>query len=242
MKENIYEKCISLTASDFKISNKECRKIIKKSYNKEIENNTDSHKTKKMGKIFIASMNMRGTRADAPDGAIKLNVTSCQATLNPNRIHFSPFSNTGYKGFHCFENYWQSKKVFEGIPYEVSLKWWKGLKEAKRRYPNSKGKKVLGTVEGYDYVTSRKKIYVPEYYNLVKDYDHTKDWIEKFKKCNIDICVYDFDGPRTDTGGVTCSEVTLDFLREKINDTRFPFGHGYVVSAMLLGIDPEEYC
>jgi hypothetical protein len=56
-----------------------------------------------------------------------------------------------------------------------------------------------------------------------------------------DIVVYDFDGPRLEGGKVTCEEVTLDFVREKINDPKFPFGHGYIVSAWLKGITPNEY-
>jgi len=38
------------------------------------------------------------------------------------------------------------------------------------------------------------------------------------------VVVYDFDGPRND-GSVTCLEVSLEMLQEKINDTRHPFGN-----------------
>jgi hypothetical protein len=30
-------------------------------------------------------------------------------------------------------------------------------------------------------------------------------------------------------------------LRQKINATDFPFGHGYIVAAMILGIPAEQY-
>ena len=56
-----------------------------------------------------------------------------------------------------------------------------------------------------------------------------------------DVVVYDFDGPRADDGAPECRELTLDLLREKINDMRFPFGHGYVVAALLAGVPPSEY-
>jgi hypothetical protein len=49
------------------------------------------------------------------------------------------------------------------------------------------------------------------------------------------------DGPILSDGTPTTIEVTLDTLRQKINATDFPFGHGYVVAALLLGISPEEY-
>ena len=53
-----------------------------------------------------------------------------------------------------------------------------------------------------------------------------------------DVVIYDFDGPR---GSVTCIEVTLVSLIEKIEDGRFPFGHGYVVAAYLADIPIEEF-
>lgn len=37
-------------------------------------------------------------------------------------------------------------------------------------------------------------VYVPEYYNMVKDSERTKFWIDYAKK--NDVVVYDFDGPR----------------------------------------------
>ena len=56
-----------------------------------------------------------------------------------------------------------------------------------------------------------------------------------------DVVVYDFDGPRTREGEVTCEEVTLELLREKIEVVSHPFGHGYIVAGILAGIVPSEY-
>ena len=55
------------------------------------------------------------------------------------------------------------------------------------------------------------------------------------------LIIYDFDGPRKLDGTVTCLELTKELLIEKINDTRFPFGHGYVVAATIANIKPKEY-
>ena len=55
------------------------------------------------------------------------------------------------------------------------------------------------------------------------------------------ITVYDFDDSKTDDGEVTCLELTRELLIDKINDTRFPFGHGYVVAATIAGIHPDLY-
>ena len=151
----------------------------------------------------------------------------------------------GYKGYWNFESFWQSGKIFEDVPIETSKKWWRELKEAKRRYPNSKGRKVLyaifdGDDEMYDYVSSRKKVYVPEYYNLIKDKEALKD-LKEMVSSGRDIVVYDFDGPRSNGGEVCCCELSLELLKEKINYSRHPFGHGYIVAASILGIEPNKY-
>jgi len=199
------------------------------------------------GKVYLASMNLRGEWAPAPAGAIKVNVTSAQGLSSKNRRDFSPMTpiEGGYKGFYNFEAFWQSGKVFEGIEEKDVKKYWHSIKEAKRRYPNSKDKKVLyahfeDDPEHYDYVASRKKIYVPLYFDLMKDKEMAQFW-KKEVELGKDIVVYDFDGPRLEGGKVTCEEVTPEFVREKINDPKFPFGHGYIVSAWLKGITPDEY-
>ena len=57
------------------------------------------------GKIFVASMNMRGKWAKSPEEPHKkINVTSSQAKNFKNRLAFSPMTDIdgGYKGFYCF--------------------------------------------------------------------------------------------------------------------------------------------
>jgi hypothetical protein len=89
------------------------------------------------GKIYIASMNMRGKWAEPINNdSIKINVTSSQKKTSKNRLDFSPMTKivNGYKGYWNFESYWQSGKVFEDIPHDETKKWWQNLNEAKRRY------------------------------------------------------------------------------------------------------------
>lgn len=190
-------------------------------------------------------MNMRGIRADPIDpNTVKINVTSSQAKDNCNRRDFSPMTpiEGGYKQFWNFESYWQSGKVFEGIDRDVTVEYWRSLREPKRRYPGSKNKRVLYAtwdgVEQLDYISSRKQVYVPEYYELIRN----KEIINEYRRLNRSITIYDFDGPRTIDGAPCCLEVTRDLLIEKINDETYPFGHGYVVAATIAGIIPEEYC
>ena len=200
------------------------------------------------GKVYVASMNMRGAWAEPIDkSATKINVTSAQSKKSKNRRDFSPMTEVegSYKGFWNFEHYWQSGKVFENIPIEKTKKWWSDIKEPKRRYPKSKGNKVLYSMwehhdnEKMDYITSRKKVYVPEYYNMIKDREMSKYWKEKVS-LGENIIIYDFDGPRKN-GETDCKEVTIELLVEKINNGIYPFGHGYIVASYILGIEYEEY-
>ena len=198
------------------------------------------------GKIYIASMNLRGARAVPIDAnSVKLNVTSAQRTLSLDRRDFSPMTpiEGGYKGYWNYESRWQSGKIFEGIDEKVVKDWWKAQKEPKRRYPKGKGKTILcARFEGYedigdmDYVTARKSVYVKEYYDLIKDRERTLYW-KKLLEDGQSITIYYFDGPRTEDKGVTCLELNEDLLRDKINDLKFPFGHGYIVGMILSGID-----
>jgi len=202
------------------------------------------------GTVYIASMNLRGTHATVPVGAKKLNVTSAQGRANPNRRDFSPMTESHYKGFdgteyYNFEAFWQSGKVFDGIPEAKTKAYWRTIQEPKRRYPGSKGIPVrystwAGNDERMDYITSRKRVYVPLYHELMKDTEMANEWRERVQN-GQDVVIYDFDGPRLPEGSVTCIEVTLASLKEKIEDGRFPFGHGYVVAAYLANIPIDQF-
>lgn len=192
-------------------------------------------------------MNLRGTWAKPIDPTSKkLNVTSAQGKLNVDRLSFSPMTpiEGGYKGYWNFESYWQSGKVFEGIPEEKTKSYWKNLKEPKRRYPGSKGKTVLyANFDNYkylDYISSRKLIYVPEYFELKKNDKNLQKWKDIYNS-GQNITIYDFDGPRNKDGEPICLEVDLNLLKNKINDPSFPFGHGYVVASLIMGINYENY-
>lgn len=215
------------------------------------------------GKVYIASMKMRGKWAPRPKNCVVINVTSMQGKGSVFRRDFSPMSpvngdggedrdkgedrdegEDGYKGYYCFENYWQSGKVYEGLDDSRAKQWWKNLKEGKRRYPLGKGRKILhsnfdGKIRGY--IESRKEVYVPEYYDLIQGREGLLKCLEMVQK-GQDVVVYDFDGPRDTDGEPVCLEVDLKLLRSKIEDPTFPFGHGYVVAGCLLGLKPSDYC
>jgi hypothetical protein len=201
------------------------------------------------GKIYIASMNLRGKWATKLDPeSMSLNVTSAQGKLNQDRLAFSPMTEIpgGYKGYDRFESYWQSGKVFEGIPEDKVKAWWRAQTTAKRRYPPGKGKTVLhatfdGHSEPLDYVTAREKVYIKEYYDMIRDKERVLYYEQKLRE-GRSITIYDFDGPRTEDGDVLCLELDIDLLRSKIQYLPQPFGHGYVVGTRLLGLGPSDIC
>ena len=206
----------------------------------------------KKGKVYIASMNLRGVRAvKLDDASLNLNVTSAQAKLSLDRRDFSPMTpiEGGYRGYWNFESRWQSGKIFEGIDEKVSKAWWKAQNEPKRKYPKGKGKKVLcARFEGYedkgdmDYITSRKEVYCKEYYDLIKDKERVQYWRRLLKE-GKSITIYDFDGPRTaEDKSVTCLELNEDMLKEKVNDVSVPFGHGYIVGMVLTEMNLDVLC
>ena len=194
--------------------------------------------------IHIASINMRGKWAQRPENSITLNVTSMQSKTRAERRDFSPMNlGKGYKGFHCFENFWQAGKVYADIDRNKQIKWWLSQKKGIRRYPGTKEKKVM--YANYDgrivtYIQSRKEVYVPEYYDLMIKTKSFKKYLE-LSKTNV-IVVVDFDGPRGPHGELMCLPLTKELLIEKINDTTKSFGHGYIIAGALVGIHYSEYC
>lgn len=85
-------------------------------------------------------------------------------------------------------------------------------------------------LEKLDYVTSRKKIYIPEYAKLIVNTDSFKD-IKKLYENGEKIALCDFDawnyyGPNLD------QDTTIV---EVVNNPNFKVGHGYVIKMLLQG-------
>lgn len=219
--------------------------------------------------VYVAAKNMRGAWADwkhlpvGPTGAAPklIDVTSAQAVTNDNRVDFSPMHMAGGVGRHVdadegafgsFEHYWQSLKKIDGLDHVERKQWWRSLNKPKRRDPkminkNKSRKKVLHAEhkrfpgEQLTYVQSRQKIYVPDYHDRIK----SGTGVERLKRelgFGRPLVIFDFDGPRADDGTPIVEEVTVEMLKRRIKEERFPFGHGYVVAATVLGIEPSEYC
>ena len=162
-----------------------------------------------------------------------------------------------------FENFWQFGKKFKELGHEDREKWLKfrnkGYKKIKgcRRPPSTRTKDVLyrydnrGKMcnkyrymipwvaeyygEEMDYITARKKAYVPVYAQLVsktKAFKNLKKLVDKGQ----DVLILDLDGPKE---GVM--DITVNNLKQAINDKNTIFGHGFVLAGLLAGIEPSDY-
>jgi hypothetical protein len=137
-----------------------------------------------MATVYVAAMNLRGAWAEAPLHARKLNVTSAQSVKSAARRDFSPMTQHTYEGFPCFEAFWQAGKVFAGLDDAESRakqrQWWQCQTKAKRRYPPAKDRRVLyadfGDGVRYDYLPSRKQVYVPRYAALIAETESLRVW------------------------------------------------------------------
>ena len=220
------------------------------------------------GKVYICSKVKRGVKGSAPkhaganDTTRYVDVTSAQPTTSAYRRAFSPMDMSlgvyhapdGHT-YACFENYWQSLKHFPGRPHAADKAWWRN-----EQLPHRRLRKVDPTTclyssdetrfpgQVFDYVESRKAIYVPDYIETKLHTNFAQSelgYIRGWVNAGYDVVVKDYDGPRSadaDTHGAPrIEEVTADLLRDKINDTAFPFGHGYVVAAEILEIPKEDY-
>lgn len=172
---------------------------------------------------------------------------------------------TGDQVATIFENYWQYGKIFRELVHidqnmHITQAWYdfrsKGYKKNKGdrhpigtksneiKFTDNKGKNHYKYYAAFssmylnnvlDYISSRKLIYAPIYAWLVAK---TPAFAELRKNISEgkNIQILDFDilpGSHN---------VTLEFLRERINDPSVPFGHGYVLAGLLAGIDSSQYC
>ena len=91
--------------------------------------------------------------------------------------------------------------------------------------------------EKMDYITSRKKIYVPLYYELLVRTPAFKE-LRRQVKMGKKVQILDLDAPDT------TQYITPEFLKWAVNEQSpfgKPFGHGYIVAGALLGITPLDY-
>ena len=207
---------------------------------------------------------MRGAWAIRPEGSHTVDVTSGQGVQTRYRRAFSPMHIEGdvrYVApdgttYACFEHWWQSRKVYPGKNHGVRNGWWRNQMKPKRRddmlkLKANKGLKPSHAVDPrhpgvhLKTVASRKRIYVPDYLAMIQASELAQQALTDIRARlakGEHVVVVDFDGPRDPVDKApVCREVTVDLLREKIEDERHPFGHGFVVAAAVLEIPAEAY-
>jgi hypothetical protein len=163
------------------------------------------------------------------------------------------------------ENYWQYGKLFKELGHIdetglITQQWYifrsKGYAKVKGdRHPDGTKSNIVKFVDDrgnrhfqyytaissmyinnvLDYINSRKLIYAPVYGWLVVRTQAFKE-LKSMIDSGQNVQILDFDVSQGS------HEITLELLRQKINDPTSPFGHGYVLAGLLAGIEPSMYC
>jgi len=221
------------------------------------------------GKVFVRSRIKRGIANQSlphvPQhvmwggyGWITVNVTSQQSKKSVYRIAFSPmhvFDGTYLAPdgvtYACYEHYWQSLKHFPRRNHEVDKTWWRVATKPHRKLPKVDPKTCLYASDetrfpdrAFGYIESRKRFYIPDYRAKLAGCRVAQSVLGDLRRRvqgGMHVLVEDFDGPRRADGYPEIEEITPALLRAKLHDTAFPFGHGYLVAAEILGIAPYEY-
>ena len=172
-----------------------------------------------------------------------------------------------FRGFPSFEAFWQSGKKFRDVAFAESIAWWQAITRPARFYKrdsewNSKIEWTSwdhvfaptpgnGTDKEYigmgGYVASRKDVYDTQYRARLASNEHAQLALAVLRKIpdSVPIVIEDFDGPWKFLGDGTRAPdllpVTPETLHTFVNETRIPFGHGWVVASLLAGVEPRQY-
>lgn len=180
-------------------------------------------------------------------------------------VHERTIFGIGDQTALTFEGYWQYGKIFRELGHldekgNITPTWYafrvKGYNKAKGdRHPEGTKSEEVKYIDPRgnrhfryytavssmylnnicDYITSRKLIYAPIYGWLVVRTPAFSE-LRRMVDSGQNVQILDFDVlPGS-------NKVTVEFLRDRINDPTRPFGHGYVLSGLLAGIEPSEYC
>jgi len=90
--------------------------------------------------------------------------------------------------------------------------------------------KLLGPIE------ARRQVYVPHYLELVQDSKTLQELKTRVQDQGENIFLLDYNGPSLlhHPRGL---RVTPEMIQAKIEDTDYPFGHGYIVASLLCDIE-----
>jgi len=201
---------------------------------------------------------IKGSRNAKIDGYRNIDITSdSRAKIGPHSgKEFSPLVGNlkvmdNGREFQQFENWWQGNKVYRHLGHVKKASDWSTTKEFKkfqdkwaaetkghRVIPESKlnGKRtrpLFAVYNGlpYSYIDGRW-IYTSKYCEVVKITPVFKE-LKKIYKAGESIMLIDHDGPDSKEYPEG-QEVTWDVINEAFVDLARPYGHSYVLAAMLL--------
>jgi hypothetical protein len=141
----------------------------------------------------------------------------------------------------------------ELINYELYYRWRNSLWSCKNpiRYPNKIHRRKNtqfalcinkdGIESKFDYITTRKEIYVKEYIRLIKKLPEYEKLLNKLKN-NENLMICEMDVPSKNKKGeygIDCDDnnichMSIDKLEILLNDTNEAFGHGLCLAYSLL--------
>ena len=201
---------------------------------------------------------IKGSRNAKTDGYRNIDITSgSRAKIGSHAgKEFSPLVGNlkvmdNGREFQQFENWWQGNKVYRHLGHVKKASSWTTTKEFKkfqdkwaaetkgrRVIPESKhgGKRTTPLFAVYDgkpysYADSRW-IYTSKYCEVIKTTGVFKELVWLYK-AGEPIMLIDHDGPSSliyPEG----QKVTWDVINDAFSDLSRPYGHSYVVAAMLL--------
>ena len=224
---------------------------------KKVQSNIPTGKVS--GSVRIGQKQKRGIKGDKATSLVgykNIDVTSGSfnkvgqypaTTLSPMKL--GPVTDNNGLTAKIFENYWQFSKLFakaghihQGTDCTPTKTWvdfrQKGFNLDKgKRHPLPKefgyAKCSVYNDYVYNYVDSRKAIYVPIYAKLIENLPII-DELRKMVANGHNIMIIDGDGAPKDVypNGLEMNQTNWDLM---INDPKYPFGHGYVVAALIAG-------
>jgi hypothetical protein len=220
-----------------------------------------SYQKMSRGKVYIGQKQQRGVagdRAAKRNGALSIDVTSASmnrlgrngvlaSTLSPFRVGPVFDKETGMRA-EIFENRWQYGKMWptanhvhsDGLPtaewFDFRRKGYKSKTPKRRPLPVKQygfAASAFYNSRVYNYIDSRKQVYVPEYAALIRDAPAVQEMRAMLAQ-GKDLLILDNDAPPK-TRWPEGRELTQEVWNEMINDPALPFGHGYVVAALVHG-------
>lgn len=181
-----------------------------------------------------------GPRDPISDGELVVNTTSRSGTWSRGLSPFFLGPVPLYDGAVVptatnVENAHQHAKVYlgdvtkEGDPAESYFEWAKAgwTNPRAQRYPKGKGAKPEYTWwagQKLDYITARKKVYIPLYAHAVVQ-TPAFAWLKTLYRVESHLTLWDFDGYDYTALGMT--------LKEAVNDPKRKLGHAFVLAWLL---------